>query len=116
MIHLVGHSLGSHIAGFAGDKLQKTFNTTIARITLLDAAFPGFYYERAKNTDAKFVDAIHTDSEIYGHPLSLGTSDFWPNGGRRHQPGCPLTFLPYYPKMLSEKGILFRTRISNLHN
>lgn len=39
--------------------------------------------------DADMVDAIHTDSWLYGDPFCCGTVDFWPNGGRTLQPGCP---------------------------
>lgn len=35
------------------------------------------------------VDVIHTDAWLYGAPVSTGTVDFWPNGGKTLQPGCP---------------------------
>jgi len=35
------------------------------------------------------VDVIHTDAGLYGAPVTSGTVDFWPNGGRTLQPGCP---------------------------
>lgn len=37
-VHIVGHSLGSHISGAAGSWAQRDFNDTIARITGLDPA------------------------------------------------------------------------------
>ncbi|XP_045158432.1 inactive pancreatic lipase-related protein 1-like [Mercenaria mercenaria] len=90
-MHLIGHSLGAHIAGYAGKRVKG-----IGRITGLDPAglaFGGKSPEvRLDPTDAKFVDVIHTD----GHPirtLGLGSStpmghaDFYPNGGK-NQPGC----------------------------
>lgn len=93
--HLVGHSLGAQMAGKIGHKImQMTDNSiTLERITGLDPAFPGFYFTpfskhiNAKN--AKFVDIIHTDAFLYGAPISSGTVDFWPNGGKTLQPGCP---------------------------
>ena len=59
--HIIGHSLGSHVAGYAGERLKG-----LGRITGLDPAGP--YYEwmppevRLDPTDAEFVDAIHSDA------------------------------------------------------
>ncbi|XP_013067234.1 inactive pancreatic lipase-related protein 1-like [Biomphalaria glabrata] len=89
--HIIGHSLGSHISGYAGERIPG-----LARITGLDPAGP--YFEntdptvRLDPTDALFVDAIHTDSESLIQ-FGLGTRepvahlDFFPNLGR-DQPGC----------------------------
>lgn len=90
-IHLIGHSLGAHIAGYVGE------NINIKRITALDP--PGMYFEmtdpavRLDTTDAAFVDAIHTDAGTVldlglGMKQSIGHVDFFPNGGK-FQPGCP---------------------------
>lgn len=60
MVHLIGHSLGSHTAGYAGEGIPG-----LGRITGLDPAGPYFQdmppHVRLDPTDAKFVDAIHTD-------------------------------------------------------
>lgn len=67
--------------------------TKIARISALDPAFPSFYpalgTTAISKRDANFVDVIHTDAWLYGAPVSTGTVDFWPNGGKTLQPGCP---------------------------
>ncbi|XP_069128522.1 inactive pancreatic lipase-related protein 1-like [Argopecten irradians] len=90
-VHLIGHSLGSHIAGYAGRRVHG-----IGRITGLDPAgplFENFDAEvRLDPTDAIFVDAIHTDSDSllelgFGLEKALGHADFYPNGGEK-QPGC----------------------------
>lgn len=58
----------------------------------LDPAFPlynsGSPSTRLSSADAKFVDVIHTDGGVLGHPWPLGHADFYPNGGVPLQPGC----------------------------
>lgn len=36
----------------------------------------------------EYVDVIHTDHTFFGAPNPIGTSDWWPNGGK-DQPNCP---------------------------
>lgn len=85
---LVGHSLGAHIAGYAGKNVQ---NGKIGTILGLDPAGPFFDLNdpktRLNSNDAKYVEAIHTDSKCYGIANSIGTTDFYINGGER-QKGC----------------------------
>ena len=89
LVHIVGHSLGAHVAGFAGDRTT----VKISQITGLDPAGPEFdgmsYLVRLDPTDANFVDIIHSDAEILypyifgaGIQTTSGHVDFWPNGGR----------------------------------
>ena len=42
---------------------------------------------RLDKGDAKFVDIIHTDSNLAGTDLVAGDAHFYPNGGK-DQPGC----------------------------
>ncbi|XP_049868423.1 inactive pancreatic lipase-related protein 1 isoform X2 [Pectinophora gossypiella] len=93
-VHLIGHSLGSHVAGYIARDLKNKHNKTVKRLTALDPAFPAFYpdgvvMEHVSAKDAEFVDVIHTDAGGYGAPVRTGTVDFWPNGGKSIQPGCP---------------------------
>uniref|UniRef100_A0A194AQ58 Putative pancreatic triacylglycerol lipase-like protein n=1 Tax=Pinctada fucata TaxID=50426 RepID=A0A194AQ58_PINFU len=90
-VHIIGHSLGAHIAGYAGERLDK-----LGRISGLDPADPYFQGTdtrvRLDPTDAQFVDVIHTDSSSIlqlgmGAMQALGHVDFYPNGGV-NQPGC----------------------------
>lgn len=41
-VHLLGHSLGSHMAGFAGKHVLNMTGSKISRITALDPAGPLF--------------------------------------------------------------------------
>ncbi|XP_066968507.1 pancreatic triacylglycerol lipase-like [Macrobrachium rosenbergii] len=94
-VHIIGHSLGAHTAGYAGERIS-----ALGRITGLDPAEPFFQYMppvvRLDPTDAKFVDVIHTDVESIifiaqtiglGLWQPIGHIDFYPNDGRK-QPGC----------------------------
>ncbi|XP_002130573.2 pancreatic lipase-related protein 2 [Ciona intestinalis] len=95
--HLVGFSLGAHVAGFAGKTVQQAGKRhTVGRITGLDPANPGFNSDnssvRLDRSDAKFVDIIHTDTHTMlnmasGMNRNLGHADFYPNGGA-YQTGC----------------------------
>ncbi|XP_017777589.1 PREDICTED: phospholipase A1 member A-like [Nicrophorus vespilloides] len=88
-VHVIGHSLGAHVAGIAGDGIK---NGKLGRITGLDPAGPGYNDVppnlRLDPGDAKLVDVIHTYMRILSLAQPLGHVDFYPNGGR-FQPGCP---------------------------
>ena len=83
-VHIIGHSLGSHIAGYAGERIPN-----LGRITGLDPAGPYFEFTdasvRLDKTDAKFVDAIHSDASStfqlgLGLFQAVGHVDYYPNG------------------------------------
>ncbi|KAG5868976.1 hypothetical protein JTB14_009794 [Gonioctena quinquepunctata] len=94
-VHIIGFSLGAHIAGIAGKLLRKDLR--IPRLTALDPALPEYSLKdtsrRLSSNDAEYVDVIHTDSGIFGFPLAMGDADFFPNGGRALQPGCQPSYL-----------------------
>jgi len=87
-IHFNGHSLGSHVGGYAGSKTAQKF----ARISALDPALPLFGErpdaERIDPTDAQFVDVIHTAGGGLAFHEARGHVDYYPNNGRPYQPGC----------------------------
>lgn len=113
-LHVIGHSLGAHISGYAGKGYQILKpGEKLPRITGLDPANPCFYDTAAENrlssSDAHFVDIIHSNIGVYGLNVSIGLYlnvlihilvcilicfvlighvDFYPNGGGPSQPGC----------------------------
>ncbi|XP_054729553.1 pancreatic triacylglycerol lipase [Anastrepha obliqua] len=102
-VHVIGHSLGSHLAGYAGYHLQQDFNLKLGRITGLDPAAPLFSETepivRLDRSDAEFVDAIHTDANPLmkgglGIYQRVGHVDFYPNGGSDN-PGCDVRLHDY---------------------
>lgn len=111
-IHIIGHSLGAHVGGFAGRMFNKMAGSQIGRITALDAAGPlfegpfGRVFQGLNSQDAKVVDVIHTDAGVFGYSGPLGTVDYYPNGGEGPQPGCTLLDLevPHNYEELVENG------------
>lgn len=85
-LHIVGHSLGAHVAGVLGSLIKKN-NTDykVERITGLDPAGPCFDDQqspanlRLDRGDADFVDVIHTqhsDSFTLGTKNTIGKKSF----------------------------------------
>lgn len=89
--HVIGFSLGAHVAGFASNSVEDSVGEKFHRITALDPALP-FFATPLKNwkldkTDAEFVDVIHTNGGIFGKLENCGHIDFYVNGGLV-QPQC----------------------------
>nr|XP_037286042.1 putative endothelial lipase [Rhipicephalus microplus] len=93
-VHIIGFSLGAHVAGFCGRHFLMHTRKRIGRITALDPAGPLFEGTNVSVSrgDADFVDVIHTNMGQlehlqFGLAASVGDVDFFPNGGSE-QPGC----------------------------
>ena len=84
---LVGHSLGAHVSGCAGARVNGLVNSIVG----LDPAGPLFTIGNIDNridpTDGDFVQIIHTNDGLLGFSGQLGHADYSPNGGSS-QPGC----------------------------
>ncbi|XP_045761791.1 pancreatic triacylglycerol lipase-like [Maniola jurtina] len=91
LIHIIGYSLGAHIAGFAGKHFNVLTGKLIGRISGLDPAGPCFSHVapalRLKHTDAMYVDVMHTDAGVFGIKAAVGHKDYYPNSGSM-QPNC----------------------------
>lgn len=106
---IIGHSLGAHTAGFTGKLVN---NGKIGKIVGLDPAgnpanliktfshikneiisgplFRGSDIDnRLCESDAKFVEVIHTNARRFGLKDKSGSVDFFPNYGHT-QPNCGL--------------------------
>lgn len=90
--HLLGFSLGAHIAGWAAKYFRQYKGRRIGRISGMDPAGPCFTYayndQRLDKSDADYVDVIHTNRLVQGVIEPLGHADFYLNGGGPSQPGC----------------------------
>ncbi|CAL8116609.1 unnamed protein product [Orchesella dallaii] len=104
-VHIIGHSLGSHVAGVAGFQIYKQTNSKVGRITGLDPAGPLFDFfgflpldtsKALDKSDADFVDILHcnmgsvvtTLGGALGSTVVAGSVDFYPNGGERQENRC----------------------------
>ncbi|EDW45180.1 GM10147 [Drosophila sechellia] len=85
---VIGHSLGAHVAGYAGKQVgQKRVHTIVG----LDPALPLFSYDkpdkRLSSKDAFYVKSIQTNGGVKGFVKPIGKATFYVSGGRK-QPGC----------------------------
>ncbi|VEN53807.1 unnamed protein product [Callosobruchus maculatus] len=125
-IHLIGHSLGAHVIGFAGRRLKN--GKKLGRITGLDPAGPGFDYFRTQSSgeflnanDAEFVDAIHTGLQYPPHWFGFGSNriaahaDFYPNGGAC-QPECVIDNCASIFGLICNHGVSYKLFVRSIRD
>jgi len=87
-LKVIGHSLGAHVAGYAGKQVgDKRVHTIVG----LDPALPLFSYDtpekRLSSEDAFYVESIQTNGGVKGFVKPIGKATFYVSGGKK-QPGC----------------------------
>lgn len=98
-VQLIGHSLGAHLSGVAGDRYEDLTGRDFGAIVGMDPAGPGFespdffngfdapsLAERLDASDAAQVVAYHT-SDTLGYDAPLGDLDVYVNPDDLLQPG-----------------------------
>lgn len=85
---VIGHSLGTHVVGFAGKHVKLGRINTIYGLDPTDVLFSSSKpHQRLNSTDAKYVETIHTNGQWLGFLHPIGQAAFYPNWGKL-QPGC----------------------------
>lgn len=96
-VHLIGHSLGAQIAGYAGRHFKKlSGGRLLSRVTGLDPANPCFYDSKIlhglNREDAQYVQIIHTNPGVLGTEKQTGHADFYVEGLGITKSGCKKSF------------------------
>ncbi|XP_026761137.1 lipase member H-B-like [Galleria mellonella] len=90
-IHLIGFSLGAHVAGMTGKLVQRSLHGRLGRIIALDPARPCFMRPsdyRLNRSDADFVQVVHSSAGVLGLEQPVGDADIYVNGVSVKQPEC----------------------------
>lgn len=66
---------------------------------------------RLDQTDAQFVDVVHTTSLVLGQHKPIGNIDFYPNGGNTKQPGCRYDYGKTITTIINNSTIVISTRL-----
>lgn len=95
-LHMIGGSLGAHIAYYASMKYLQLTGKRVSRVTALDPAGPCFRSlprsERLNSDAADKVDVLHTNIDGFGIAEPSGHVDFYANGGE-YQPSMIGSFI-----------------------
>lgn len=86
-IHIIGFSLGAHVAGCSGYKFRRlsSYDVKVGKITGLDPSGPSFEdidsRDRLSSDDAHFVECIHSCISLLGYTNPVGDIDYYSDGG-----------------------------------
>lgn len=80
-VAIISHGLGCTVASIAGEQIGN-----LSTIVALDASW-NFISGYIKRDSAQYVQAIHTETLLWGTVWTVGHADFYVNGGD-YQPGC----------------------------
>ncbi|XP_050343798.1 phospholipase A1 4-like [Nymphalis io] len=91
-VHCIGHSLGSHIIGYAGETFTNITNEKLWRITGLDPAGPCFsrshVEDHIRSGVGKYVEVYHCNAGYLGTTRTIADTDFFFNYEGKIQPNC----------------------------
>lgn len=89
-LEVIGLSLGAQTMSFIAKNYRLLTGMNISRLTGLDPAGPCFRNlgpeDRLDESDADFVDVVHTNIDGWGMAAPVGHVNFYVNGGE-YQPG-----------------------------
>ncbi|XP_070493987.1 pancreatic triacylglycerol lipase-like [Chironomus tepperi] len=88
-VHIVGHSLGSHVAGNAGKQVTRGRIPVIFATDPAGPLFSATDADRLSPNDAIYTEALHTNAGTLGYAEPITDASFYPNWGSS-QPGCGL--------------------------
>lgn len=84
---IIGHSLGAHLAGYAGKYIRARDALGLDAIVGLDPAGPLFFIDKPDDrltaSDAQYVETLHTTGAPIGFQYPIGSTDFYANWGDR---------------------------------
>ena len=109
-VHIIGFSLGSHIAGNVGRRIYHSTERKIKRITGLDPSPQTKTQHRLSPGDANFVDVTLTSLGYLTKVHAEGHAQFFMNGGGPHQPNCP-----YFAPVTGKFAWFFSLTMKHMH-
>lgn len=112
-LHVIGFGLGAHVAGHAGKAVGGRQIHTIIGLDPSKLLFKASKrHERLSDTDAYYVEVVHTNGDYLGFREPIGTSDFYVNGGMS-QPGCGILS---FDTCSHDRAIIYYTEAITLRN
>ncbi|XP_054269053.1 inactive pancreatic lipase-related protein 1-like [Macrosteles quadrilineatus] len=107
-VHLLGHSMGAHVAAWASQDIPD-----LPRLTKFDVANPMFNNDHSRRGRAGFIDVYHSNCGLKGQRNPSGDVDVYFNNNV-FQPGCKcdtgcshLRAVEFYAESLSTPLVAF---------